>query len=484
MLLQGNLQEFSLPNIFQLVKMSAKSGALTIRREGGSGKVFFRDGTISYAYSQPQLLPLGERLVKAGAISSAQLKQALAAQKKSGGASRLGGILLKQGHIDRETLEQAVREQIQDTAFTFFSWSDGEFEFAAEDTPPEEDVLVEMSVETVIMEGCRRIDEWALIFEQLGSLERVPHLAYGEHVAEEGSLTLTAEEWRVVVHIDGRADINTILRDCGLDRFHGAKVMYSLYSSGLINVSEPVIESIGKGTSVAVRGAIDIYNEVFLNTLTDSNVVKQLRVELIDEKEVEIPIVAGQLPSGNGNGNGEGRRERRPTYWSSRPRPRAPSRPGSGSPARARRGSSWPTPTTWTACAPRAPTCSSSRASATCPTWSPRTCPWPARSSARSRSPRRSGSTPPRPCCTASCATARRWRMWCARPSSSPRRAPPADAALHARPARAVAARSPRQRPHALVFVRCGGDDGWRRRAAPGPARRKDTTACTTPATA
>ncbi len=305
MLLQGNLQEFSLPNIFQLVKMSAKSGALTIRREGESGKVFFRNGTITYAYSQPQLLPLGERLVKAGAISNAQLKQALAAQKKSGDGARLGGILLEQGRIDRETLEQAVRAQIQDTAFTFFSWSDGQFEFAAEDTPPEEDVLVEMNVETVIMEGCRRIDEWALIFEQLGSLERVPHLAYGDHVDDEGSLTLTAEEWRVVVHIDGRADINTILRDCGLDRFHGAKVIYSLFSSGLINVSEPVIETIGKGTSVAVRGPIDIYNEVFLNTLTDSNVVKQLRVELIDEKEVEIPVVAGQLLASNGHGAGE-----------------------------------------------------------------------------------------------------------------------------------------------------------------------------------
>jgi hypothetical protein len=304
-LLQGNLQEFSLPNIFQLVKMSAKSGALTIRRDGESGKVFFRNGTITYAYSQPQLLPLGERLVKAGAISNAQLKQALSAQKKSSDGARLGGILLGQGRIDRETLEQAVRAQIQDTAFTFFSWSDGQFEFVAEDTPPEEDVLVQMNVETVIMEGCRRIDEWALIFEQLGSLERVPHLAYGDHVADEGSLTLTAEEWRVVVHIDGRADINTILRDCGLDRFHGAKVIYSLFSSGLINVSEPVIETIGKGTSVAIRGAIDIYNEVFLNTLTDSNVVKQLRVELIDEKEVEIPVVAGQLLASNGHGTGE-----------------------------------------------------------------------------------------------------------------------------------------------------------------------------------
>jgi hypothetical protein len=302
-LLQGNLQEFSLPNIFQLVKMSAKSGSLTIRRDGESGKIFFRNGMISYAYSSPQLLPLGERLVKAGAISAEQLKQALAAQKKAPEGARLGGILLKQGSLDHGTLEQAVREQIQDTAFNFFSWNDGEFEFGADDSPLEEDILVEMNVETVIMEGCRRIDEWALIFEQLGSLERVPHLAYGDHVDDEGRLTLTAEEWRVVVHIDGRADINTILRDSGLDRFHGAKVIYSLFSSGLITVTEPVIESIGKGPSVAVRGPIDIYNEVFLNTLTDSNVVKQLRVELIDEKEVEIPVVAGQLLA-NGNGNG------------------------------------------------------------------------------------------------------------------------------------------------------------------------------------
>lgn len=307
MLLQGSLREFSLPNIFQLVKMSAKSGALTIRRDGASGRVYFRDGVITYAYSQPQLLPLGERLIKAGSISAAQLKQALAQQQKTTDGARLGAILLEQGAIDRETLEQAVREQIQDTAFTFFSWPDGQFEFSAGDTPPEEDILVEMSVETVIMEGCRRIDEWELIFEQLGSLERVPHLTSSDHVDAEGSITLTAEEWRVVVHIDGRADINTILRDCGLDRFHGAKVIFSLFSSGLITVTEPVIETIGRGTSVAVRGAIDIYNEVFLATLTDSNVVKQLRVELIDEKEVEIPILAGQLSgSGHGNGNGDG----------------------------------------------------------------------------------------------------------------------------------------------------------------------------------
>ncbi len=306
MLLQGNLKEFSLPNIFQLVKMSAKSGALTIRRGEESGKIFFRHGLIYYAYSAPQLLPIGERLVKAGAISAKELKEALAEQKKAGESARIGTILLQSGVIDRGTLEQAVREQIQDTAFNFFSWSEGDFEFSADEHVTDEDILVEMTVETVIMEGCRRIDEWELIFEHLGSLERVPHLAYSERVEERGEITLTAEEWRVLVHIDGRADINTILRDCGLDRFHGAKVIYSLFSSGLITVSEAAIEDIGSGLSIAVRGPIDIYNEVFLNTLTDANLVKQLRVEMIDDKEVEIPVLAGQVQASNGGSDGAG----------------------------------------------------------------------------------------------------------------------------------------------------------------------------------
>jgi hypothetical protein len=303
LLLQGSLKEFSLPNIFQLVKMSSQTGALTIRREKEWGKIFFRDGLIHYAFSVPQSLPLGERLVNAGAITPAQLKQALAEQKKKPEAGRIGTILLELGFIDREGLEAVVREQIQDAAFNFFSWPDGEFEFTADEVVTDQDILVEMNVENVIMEGCRRIDEWELIFEQLGSLERVPHLSYNDRIEDRGEVTLTAEEWRVLVRIDGRADMNVILRDCGLDRFHGAKVIYSLYASGLVTVSEPAIENIGRGLTIAVRGPIDLYNEIFLNTLTDSNVIKQLRVELIDDKEVEIPVIAGQLLMGPAPGD-------------------------------------------------------------------------------------------------------------------------------------------------------------------------------------
>jgi hypothetical protein len=294
-LLRGNLKEFSLPNILQLVNMSARSGALTIRRDNQWGRIYFRKGLICHAFSVPQYLPLGERLVRDGAITAEQLRRALTAQEDGAESVRIGGSLLAEGVLDRATLERAVREQIQGAAFDFFGWEDGAFEFGVDDQVTDEDILVEMHVESVIMEGCRRIDEWERFVESIGSMERIPHLTFSPEVAELGEIVLTTEQWRAIVHTDGRADINTILRDSGLDRFHGAKVMHSLHSRGLISVCEPVIQNIGRTFSVAVRGPIDIYNEVFLTTLTDGGVVRQLRVEIIDDKETEIPVLAGRV---------------------------------------------------------------------------------------------------------------------------------------------------------------------------------------------
>jgi hypothetical protein len=284
---------------------------LTIDRAGESGKIFFRNGQIYFATAHPGTMPLGERLVKSGNVTSNQLRAALGEQKKKSARGRIGSILLEHGYIDRATLEQSVRDQIEDVTFNFFSWTDGDFTFEADETVTDEDILVEMNVESVIMEGCRRIDEWELIFATLGSLERVPRLRYNDIVEEDGGVKLTPDQWRVVCWVDGRHDINTVLKECGLDRFNGAKVVFDLNRAGLLNVSDSAIEEIGRGRSIAVRGPIDVYNQVFISTLAESNVTEHLRIELIDEREVEVPMVAAtytpngaaaddQMPAANG----------------------------------------------------------------------------------------------------------------------------------------------------------------------------------------
>lgn len=305
MLLQGSLREFNLPNILQLVEMNSATGALSLVRDGAHGKIYFNQGSICYAYVVPQSLPIGQRLVNAGHITPAQLRASFLRQKEASGSTRLGATLLEMGLIDRETLEQVVGEQIRDAVFDFFGWPNGHFEFNDDEVASGQDIFVELQVEKLIMESCRRIDELEFILEELGSLESVPRLARG--LADDLSeVTFSAEEWACAVHIDGHRDINTVLLAGDFDRFYGAKIMRGLYKRGLITIAPPAIWSIGEGVSVAVRGSADVYNEVFVTTLAAGNVVHHLRVEMIDDHEVEIPIVAGRVRVGIGDDDGTG----------------------------------------------------------------------------------------------------------------------------------------------------------------------------------
>jgi hypothetical protein len=303
MLLQGSLREFNLPNILQLVKMSASTGALSLRRGETRGKIYFSSGSVCYAYAQPQSVPIGQRFVNARVITPSQLREAAAVQRESPGTGRLGSVLVDMGLTDWETLHAMVTEQIQDSVFDFFGWPDGEFEFNDDEVAEDEDIFVEMQVENVIMESCRRIDELEFILEQLGSLESIPRLSGGAAVDQTGEIVFAAEEWNVAFHVDGHSDINTVLFDCDYDRFHGAKVLHRMFERGLVTIAPPATWSVEEGPSVAVHGATDASREMFVRTVAGGNVVRQLRTELIDGRETDVPLLVGRVRRGGEDGD-------------------------------------------------------------------------------------------------------------------------------------------------------------------------------------
>src|SRR5664280_3568292 len=101
MALRGNLKELSLPDIFQLVTFSGKTGVLRIHRaDGAQGSVWFRDGDVFFAQSNWRTEQLGERLVRAQRITPMALERALqlrAAEPEGG--RRLGEILVDGGYM-------------------------------------------------------------------------------------------------------------------------------------------------------------------------------------------------------------------------------------------------------------------------------------------------------------------------------------------------------------------------------------------------
>ncbi len=290
MQLQGHVRDVSLPEIFRLLKMGGRTGALKVASGKEGGHVYFKGGEVYYATSTVSGAPIGERLVRAGKLRGSELQAVLAEQRASEKPRLLGALLKELGLVSQEALEQYVREQIEDSVFNLFNWPEAEFQFAMGEEPPVADVVVSMDAEGVIMEGCRRVDEWELVMRTLGSLEKVPSLSAPVTVRE---VQLTAVEWGIACFIDGHRDINTIIVDSGLDRFNTAKTIFGMVSTGLVALRDPTLELLGQKTAIALRGPIDIYNLTFLTTACTSDVSNHLRIEKVDDEEVEVYLAAG-----------------------------------------------------------------------------------------------------------------------------------------------------------------------------------------------
>src|SRR5450759_2946519 len=239
MALRGNLRDFSLPDVFQLVTLSRKTGVLRIRRSDAEGSVWFRDGEVFFAQSNWHHEPLGTRMVSAGKIAPSGLARALEVQKAepSEDGRRLGQILVDEGYVTEKVLEAFVQEQIQDTIFDLFRWDEGDFDFEPlPEFPVEEDIGLSVSIENIVMEGSRRLEEWNRIKKKIPSMDLVFKMATapGEGTFD---ISLKPAEWNLLLKTDGTRSVAQLARETGHTDFEVARVVYGLFSAGLLEVA-------------------------------------------------------------------------------------------------------------------------------------------------------------------------------------------------------------------------------------------------------
>ena len=231
-MLKGTLDDFTLPDIFRLMSLSKKTGSLAVERSAGQGRVWFRDGEVYYAESSLSKEPLGQKLVKAKALTEGQLRKAL--DQHAGSGKRLGEVLLESGMVDEDQIMMVIRQQIEDAAFDLLRWELGEFlwEPSVEATP---EVTIYVTVENLIMEASRRLDELEVIQRKIPSPETVLAMAA---TPPEGAveINITPEEWRILVLVNGTRTVREIGEMVGLDEFGAMRTLYGLVSAGLIEV--------------------------------------------------------------------------------------------------------------------------------------------------------------------------------------------------------------------------------------------------------
>jgi outer membrane biosynthesis protein TonB len=266
-MLKGTLDDFTLPDVFRLMSFAKKTGRVDVVRSAGQGKVWFREGEVYYAESSLSKEPLGQKLVRSRALTEGQLMKALDEQASS--KQRLGTVLLESGAVTEDQLEGAVRQQIEDAIFDLLRWELGEFAWEP-GGEFETEVHIGVSVENLIMEASRRLDEYEVIKRKIPSGLSVLGMAA---TPPEGAveINITPQEWRILVLVDGTRTVQDIAQMVGLDEFGAMRVLYGLVSAGLI-------ELVGEGTP----------QEATAQVLVEETPVTEATVEPIEDVQAIV----------------------------------------------------------------------------------------------------------------------------------------------------------------------------------------------------
>lgn len=248
MALVGNLRDFGLSDFLYLVDRGYKTGGLHLSYQQEAALLFFDKGKLILAARNPEDQQ-ADLLVKLGLLTPQQLDQARAALAGNNGIT-LTQAIVDQNILAREQLQGGLLTHTEESVYGLFGWPEGEFRFEQNQRPEADAPVmpVPVSVENLIMEGVRRIDEWGRIKDRIPSTDMVVRFIDQPGEKAKG-VKLAAEEWRVFARINGRDTLAEIAQKTSLSEFDVCRIVYGFVTAGLVDViKKPKPAPIARGS--------------------------------------------------------------------------------------------------------------------------------------------------------------------------------------------------------------------------------------------
>jgi hypothetical protein len=147
----------------------------------------------------------------------------------------LGEQLVKHHLLAPADLVAALKRQTAEHIYEALRWRTGAFSFIATPQlgPLADNAALQLSVEGLLMEGFRRVDEWHLIERAVDDFDAV-FLRNESAVAELPRARLTREELAVLELVNGKNTVKDIQRQSRLGSFEVSKMLFRLMSIRLI----------------------------------------------------------------------------------------------------------------------------------------------------------------------------------------------------------------------------------------------------------
>lgn len=237
MALKGNLRDFTITQLLNLINLAKKTGTLVVEGPGEIARVSFREGKLAYALIGQEDNSLSSVLQRNNKISAAQ--QRILNERASRMTDKeLGLLLINAGYVSQEDILSSLQTYFAGVVRRLFTWAEGFFHFESDLVPPGDKILVRVDLENLIIEGSRQLREWEQLQEEIPSLDMA--LKFTDRPGTNlRNINLSVEEWRVVSYVNPKNSMRQIAKATRLNDLEVRRVVYGLLQAGLVEIVRP-----------------------------------------------------------------------------------------------------------------------------------------------------------------------------------------------------------------------------------------------------
>ena len=232
MALQGNLRDFSVTEVLQLLGSQKKTGALSLDWNTERAVIYMEDGRIVSAREpgMPADDPLLKFLIKVHRLSDEQRRGLLSLHRESN--RDLEDLLVNGRYLDTEEIQIYLERQIFTDLMNVVRWDNGNYRFDPKKKWPQQPPTVRLSMDGALIEAARRVDEQ----KRYLAVFRDPYELLGVRDLPDPDEPLSEEEKELFGIIDGSKTVAEVAEAAPLSEYEAYESLHRMLEAQWIEV--------------------------------------------------------------------------------------------------------------------------------------------------------------------------------------------------------------------------------------------------------
>ncbi len=237
MALRGNLRDFTITQLLNLVNLAHKTGTLVIEGPGEVAQIAFRDGKLAFAQIGQEDSGLASILERNKKITPRQASL-IRERTRQMSDKEIGLLLINAGYLSQGDILESLQQYAISVVRRLFTWVEGFFRFDQDSPMPVGKIPVRIDLENLIIEGSRQLREWEQLQEEIPSLDMA--LKFTDRPGTNlRNVNLSVEEWRVVSYVNPKNTMRQIAHTTKMNDLEIRRVVYALLQAGLVEIIRP-----------------------------------------------------------------------------------------------------------------------------------------------------------------------------------------------------------------------------------------------------